>query len=1077
MIVGAHQAGRRPGLVGIDAYATLAFVPSDIASLKTWLAAGEGFFTDTTRTTPATAQDAQIAAWADKSGLGNHVTQATGGNRPTLDLIGGLNGYPASKFTRASSQYLSGPTLNLAQPNTMFIVAKVIGGSGGSNTLIGSVAAGQHDMYIVSAGNFRIYDGATEQASAGTYVDDWHTFGHQAKADPDLGFVDGVQVISGASGSDALNSVRIGANLTPGNYLGGWVLEVLVYNVALTAPQMAQVTAYLDNKFGISGVAPLGMSFPFGVFEDLNVQNPTTFATMLTDIATFGMDSVMLTNGNVVDGEALAAVADARAVPITVGPVAELNADNGASLGPLIRKFRRHRSIAAYAPLRDEPPASDASVIAGWVTAITAIDTRRPASVVLAGTDRVQPIYDAALPGWQLIDAYPCQAGFSEMDFSHIFGYAALDLETYTRLVTQSKAPTTPLIMVLQTHGSVAFGLRVPTPREVRRQFWEAVALGANGIYWFIYKTQQDWQGLDLATTLRAELLSIATNDLTAGIRAALARTVRCLDEWSASNGATCRTISNVDASGHALGNARYPVVFNRTTSPITTTLTALAGPARSTTRMKDGVVTGTATIQPGNGVIFQTTPQAQATGVPDVPIDWTLTPTQRRAAHPFNDPAYEVALHPLGGTVTVGMTKDQIQAVYDGLPLGPARVEWQAGTYTIPTTNPLRLYGRSNLHHVAVGGTVTLVPGGSVPAAPTTDYQAPMILIGPGMQTIEPATAYADFNAGVDIGSNSPIPWLTYFRNPVTDMYWDGFTFNGGARLARPVTATSLRRVAFRRCRWTNLRDSFEASAGSDGFHWGSFTGNTRMEQISFLDCIFDGPGRWVIYLDGPHGGCIARNTIAGSQYGSGGFVMLTNDDFSYSDTIAAHVATTNDEKRSAMYQLFWANTFTGSLFQVLSYSGGNLLFADNEINSCTWPVGVTPRGSNKWGPLAGLVLYHYGNEITGNHVGTITGDGSLGFVNAGLTHCGVSNTPASYWDPASGGSRAGWGRMGTGIDPLVPGVLKSMRIEDNRVDSGPGGLVLLNRDNVVGEPGPAGTLEGPVLTSGNTKGGSPLT
>lgn len=1052
------------------------FSPADIAGLKTWLAAGEGLFLDTARTTPATLENAQVAAWADKSGQGNHLTQATAGNRPTLKLTEGLNGYSALRFTRASSQYLSGPTLTLAQPNTMFIVAKVIGGSGATNHLVGSTTAVQNALYVVSGGNLRIYDGATEQASAGTYVDDWHTFGHLAKADPDLAYVDGVQVISGASGSDALGGVRLGANVTPSGFLGGWVLEVLVYNAQLTAGQIAQVFTFLDGKFGISGVAPLSTGFTMGPYDDLNVHDATTFTAMLDDMPTFGADGVTLTNGNTTDLEMFLTIADVRGVPVDGAPLNELNANSAADLTPLAGKLRRHRSLRSYFPLRDEPPASDASAIAGWVSSLRTIDPRRPSGVMLIGTERVQTIYDAAQPGVLPIDVYPCGLGRSEMDFTMSgFGYPNLDMESYVKLVTQSKRPTTPLWITLQAHGLAAVDLRSPTIPEIRRQFWEAIGLGTNDIRWFPYTSQQGWTGIKDNPAVKAELLALSAN-LTPAVRSALRGQVRCGDEWAGTNGVKVYTTASLNADGTALGDWRYVTVVNRTTGSVTTTLSALLGPGRILTRITDGVVTNTVTLPAGGGAIFVTTPQTQAAGVPDVPIDWTMTPSARWAAHPLNpaNGAYVVATHPVAATLNPG---DSIQTAIDALPLGPATIVLNGpGNYV-----GFNIYGRNNLHIVAPNGATITTPGG------TTDYKDPTVRIGPAADTLVAPGGYAAYNAGVDAASNSPIPWVDYFHRPVTDVYLKGITFDGGSKIVRPVTMTSVRRVMFDGCTFQNLLTSAQITTqatalgdGLAGFHYGSVDANTRVEQVSFRGCTFTGPGRWGIYLDGSHGAVIVGCTFAGSNYGAGCWVALNNDDFSYSDTLPAHVATTNDEKRSAMYGVFANNTVTGSIDAILSYSGGSALVKDNTINSVHIAFGFTARGSNKWGPAQGLIYYHFGNQIIGNTIATVVAgpeNGAQGIVYLGASHCGVDNSPSGSW--ASPQGRPIWGRIGSGVDPLVPGVTKQLVIRGNVVASGPAGLVLKNDDNVPGEPGPAGTVEGAGShdISGNTRAGLALT
>lgn len=81
----AARIGKRP------------FAPDTLAGLKLWLRGDGPFYSDTARTTLITADASSIAAWDDRSGAGNHVTQATAGKRPTLKT-GIVNGQAVARF-------------------------------------------------------------------------------------------------------------------------------------------------------------------------------------------------------------------------------------------------------------------------------------------------------------------------------------------------------------------------------------------------------------------------------------------------------------------------------------------------------------------------------------------------------------------------------------------------------------------------------------------------------------------------------------------------------------------------------------------------------------------------------------------------------------------------------------------------------------------------------------------------------------------------------------------------------------------------------------------------------------------
>jgi hypothetical protein len=1043
----------------------------------------------------AFAQGAQVNNWLDQAN-GYKASQATAGRRPTMQRTAGPLGGPAVRFD-GIDDYLDFNNPSYPQPCTYFVVARVTGGGSSKTLLASNDSNNQHAVFIDGANSEQlgIYDGAVVQRSASGYADAWHVFVHQAKPDPDLARADGVQVISGASGSGNSGLIRVGANSAPGNYAPHDLACLIMYRRLLSTSEVQQVERYLLDTYGVLGVRPMTRRFYFGAFSDspISVAAPATF---FNGINAIGLDAAMFTNGSTARADILATEADKRGVPIFIGSLEELTANPAADVSAIVRSLWKHKSLQAHYVI-DEPATTDQANITTWVNAYRAADPNREAFPVLIGVDARKDIYVNSGLRMLVLDVYPYATGNAALNTTMGgFGYS-FDMDEYLRQMTAKRNRRHHLQVILQTHGG-GVGLRVPSAAEIHLEFWKAVSWGANGVWWFIWDTEDFWVGLDNVADpngLRAAILALS-QQLTLAMRQALRDTSRAIDEWTFTNGAVCRTLGICNSQGTDFGPDRFVVVYNPTGATISTGGTTVNGEARNLINLADqsvaaGLVSNVYSIPSGHGMLFKTTALTRATGVPDVPIDWTQTPAARWAAHPLNETAngtYTVQTHPVGAHITVGATRDDIQAAVDAA-FGPTTILIDAGTYTIPTSNPLRIYGKSNLHFVAVGGQVVFVPGGSVPAAPTTDYTLQMIFLGPGLETLEGgASPYANYNAGVDTGSNSPIPWIDYYHNPSTDIYFKNITFNGGGRLICPLSFTSVRRVMFDGCVWTNLRDSSEASGGTDGFHWGSICGNTRMDQVLFRGCTFDGPGRWGLYLDGSHGALLVGCTFNGSAYGSGIWVALTNDDFSYSDTILAHVATTLDEMRSAQYGIMAECIINGSIDAILSYSGGNAGIYKNTINAVHIAFGFTARGSNKWGPLTGLVYYHFGNEVgaalLGNTILTLTAgpeNGAQGLCYLGASHCGVDNTPTLTWQSPTG--RPIWGRLGSGVDPLVPGVTKQLKIMNNVIDpvgtggGSPVGLVLVNYDNVPGEPGPAGTVEGTHVLSGNTRHGNALT
>lgn len=88
-----------------------------------WFEAGEGYFEDTGRTTPAEDEDDAVASWEDQQG-NLHAVQGTADRRPLLKLDQ-LNGYPVLDCSADQDVgFACGNPGNLATPVTLFFVGR-----------------------------------------------------------------------------------------------------------------------------------------------------------------------------------------------------------------------------------------------------------------------------------------------------------------------------------------------------------------------------------------------------------------------------------------------------------------------------------------------------------------------------------------------------------------------------------------------------------------------------------------------------------------------------------------------------------------------------------------------------------------------------------------------------------------------------------------------------------------------------------------------------------------------------------------------------------------------------------------
>jgi hypothetical protein len=958
--------------------------PIPMTGLSLWLKATSGaYFQNSGLTTPATATGQPIGGWLDASGNGRHALQATAGRRPSYKKAA-LNGWDTIVFDGLATM-LDCSNPDLAQPNTLVVVAKVNSGTG-NQVVTGSADGFQNSIYFDANGFFSVFNGAITKADATNHFGVWDIFSQVANHGSTALQVRGVEVQTGSSGDDAQGPLRLGANVDVQGFLAGEIAEVMLWNRVLTGSEITQVVQYADQKFAVSGVPLVASAFLFGIFDDANVHGSSSYSTMLNDAGSnMGLNAAMLTNGNTSLADALLAVSDVHVPPIPtyIGPLAELNSNPNTPLGPIVQTLSVHPTLKGYY-IRDEPSASEANQLKTWTDGFAALDSVRPAFAVLIGTDRVGPIENIVHPALLVIDVYPCAAAHpTELDFNMDgFGYPSLNMTQYIQQVTTQKPVNVPLHIILQTHNtSDAFGavLRTPTAAEVQGQFWEAIGNGANHIWWFIYTTQQGWTGLDAATTLRAAILDLAQNSLNTTIKNILPTTMVVSAEWNATSGAKVFTLADKNVTLTGPGANRYVVVYNPTLATINTALTPVnPSDSRNLTKLIDGttqagVSSVTYSLPKGKGLIFSTLPGTPPTqgGVPFVPLNFGETVQDRWNAHPLNpaNGTLQITSPPVVANLTSGQS---IQAAHDAIdPLVGGTIMLAAGVYSGFTIT------KSNVHVKAsslVNKPIILSPIGSN----NTDAN---VIFTPNARDLD----YGTFNAQVDTKTE---PYWSDFLNPIQNIYLYGLIFDGNNVVVRPTTATSIKRLMFDECEWQNLLDN------TTGFHWGSWTSNVNNEGIFWRNCIFRGQGRWASYVDGGHGCVIVGCTITGG-YGSGGHLFLTNDDFSY-DINNDGVQDLNEQK-SARFNVVANCHVNGFIYQFCSISGGDNLVINCTIDSTYQMIRVTGRGSNKFAPVNGLIYHHLHNMILNNTIGTVQAGPANGL--QGLVEMSALDGAVNWW------------------------------------------------------------------------------
>jgi hypothetical protein len=236
---------------------TYGFIPTSITGCQLWLDGADS---------SATGGGATVSTWLDKSTVKANATYVTAA--PPL-VSSAINGLSALSFT--GTEKLTGSISITGNTLSIFSVFTLNSSSGLAGRLISLAASGTID-YANNAytalqrrvsSQVGIYRNGTEISSPITYSS--NTL-HTAYYDGTNEYVytnGGTVYTNASSGNFSISAYMIGANLgysSDNQPWNGYIGEVIVYNIALSAPQRQQVEGYLAQKWGLTSSLPIGHS-------------------------------------------------------------------------------------------------------------------------------------------------------------------------------------------------------------------------------------------------------------------------------------------------------------------------------------------------------------------------------------------------------------------------------------------------------------------------------------------------------------------------------------------------------------------------------------------------------------------------------------------------------------------------------------------------------------------------------------------------------------------------------------------------------------------------------------------------
>ncbi len=219
--------------------------PSDLSSM----------FQDSAGTVPVTATGQPVGRINDKSGNGNHATQATTAAKPTYTESGGLKYLlfdGVDDFITQTAAFGAA----LAQPNAVAMGVKIdtlASVRGAHNTFFDTTAAADQRIFQDNLDDgLKLFAGGTVNASGGTLAALSYVINGIFDGVSSRNRVNGVNGATVTVGAGTLAQMRLGANGGGNNPMSGRIYGAIIRDTAFSAGEITQVDTYLASKSGVT---------------------------------------------------------------------------------------------------------------------------------------------------------------------------------------------------------------------------------------------------------------------------------------------------------------------------------------------------------------------------------------------------------------------------------------------------------------------------------------------------------------------------------------------------------------------------------------------------------------------------------------------------------------------------------------------------------------------------------------------------------------------------------------------------------------------------------------------------------
>lgn len=200
-----------------------------------------------------------ISQWNDKSGNNNHVTQGTASRQPGL-VYNAVGSNAALSFFGAQSLTLPAGVYNNVGASGLTVFASLISNvqDYNGNILYFRNAGGQNVIQFIhsntSTGGFALnHNTAGTQVSKTITNTQWNVLrGRRSTTTQAISNNNAVETTNASAIDVTPTSGKIGSLNDAANFLDARVMDIIIYNASLSAPDIATVEQYMAAKCGVT---------------------------------------------------------------------------------------------------------------------------------------------------------------------------------------------------------------------------------------------------------------------------------------------------------------------------------------------------------------------------------------------------------------------------------------------------------------------------------------------------------------------------------------------------------------------------------------------------------------------------------------------------------------------------------------------------------------------------------------------------------------------------------------------------------------------------------------------------------